>query len=184
MQGGGAERGRGGFAIRPVRDGEEEAVAELWRACGLVRPWNDPLRDIASARTNASSEILVAVAAGGGVAGSVMAGYEGHRGWVYYVAVAPQHRSQGLGAALMSDAEAWLARAGAPKVMLMIREENEAVRRFYEGLGYGVEKRTVMSRWTDAAQPRRQQEDACRSNRFSLSTSCWRPRLRAPGRRC
>lgn len=146
MQGG---EERGGFAIRPVRDGEEKAVAALWRTCGLVRPWNDPLRDIASARANASSEILVAVTAGGGVAGSVMAGYEGHRGWVYYVAVAPQHRSQGLGAKLMRHAEAWLARAGAPKVMLMIREENEAVRRFYEGLGYGVEKRTVMSRWTD-----------------------------------
>ena len=146
----GEERGRGGFEIRPVRDGEEEAVAELWRASGLVRPWNDPLRDIASARANASSEIFVAVpAGGGGVAGSVMAGYEGHRGWVYYVAVAPEYRSQGLGAALMRHAEAWLARAGAPKVMLMIREENEAVRRFYEALGYGVEKRTVMSRWTD-----------------------------------
>ena len=114
-----------------------------------MRPWNDPLRDIASARANASSEIHVAVTAEDDVAGSVMAGYEGHRGWVYYVAVAPQHRSQGLGAALMRHAEAWLTRVGAPKVMLMIREENEAVRRFYEGLGYGVEKRTVMSRWTD-----------------------------------
>ena len=145
---GGEERGRGGFEIRPVRDGEEEAVAELWRTCGLARPWNDPLRDIARARANASSELLVAATAEGGVAGGVMAGYEGHRGRVYYAAVAPQHRSQGLGAALMSHAEAWLARVGAPKVMLMIREENEAVRRFHETLGYGVEKRTVMSRWT------------------------------------
>ena len=145
----GEEGGRGGSAIRPVRDGEEEAVAGLWRTCGLVRPWNDPLRDIASARANASSEIFVAVpAGGGGVAGSVMAGYEGHRGWVYYVAVAPEHRSRGLGERLMRRAEAWLGRVGAPKVMLMIREENEAVRRFYERLGYGVEKRTVMSRWT------------------------------------
>lgn len=90
----------------------------------------------------------MAVPAGGGVAGSVMAGYEGHRGWVYYVAVAPEHRSQGLGERLMRRAEAWLGKVGAPKVMLMIREENEAVRRFYEGLGCGVEKRTVMSRWT------------------------------------
>ena len=148
---GGEERGGDGFAIRPVRDGEEKAVAELWRTCGLVRTWNDPLRDIASARANASSEVLVAATAEGGVAGSVMAGYEGHRGWVYYVAVAPEHRSKGLGERLMRHAEAWLARAGAPKVMLMIREENEAVRRFYEGLGYGVEKRMVMSRWTDGS---------------------------------
>lgn len=147
---GGEEGGRVGFAIRPIRDGDEDGVAELWRTCGLVRPWNDPLRDIGSARANASSDIFVAVSGeGGAIAGSVMAGYEGHRGWVYYVAVAPEHRSQGLGERLMRHAEAWLEEAGAPKVMLMIREENEAVRRFYEGLGYGVEKRTVMSRWTE-----------------------------------
>ncbi len=137
----------GGFAIRPIRDGEAAAVAALWQACGLVRPWNDPMRDIERAQANPSSDIFVAV--GGGVAGSVMAGYEGHRGWVYYVAVAPEHRSQGLGERLMRHAEAWLAEVGAPKVMLMIREDNEAVRRFYEGLGYSVEPRTVMSRWTD-----------------------------------
>ena len=140
-----------GFAIRPIRDGDEAAVANLWHACGLVRPWNDPLRDIGSARANASSDIFVVVSGEGGrqITGSVMAGYEGHRGWVYYVAVAPEHRSQGLGEKLMRHAEAWLAEAGAPKVMLMIREDNEAVRRFYEGLGYEVEERTVMSRWTD-----------------------------------
>ncbi len=144
------EGGRDGFAIRPIRDGDKEAVAKLWRVCGLVRPWNDPLRDIESARANASSDIFVAVSEeGGGIAGSVMAGYEGHRGWVYYVAVAQEHRSQGLGERLMRHAEAWLASAGAPKVMLMIREENEAVRRFYEAIGYEVEERTVMSRWTD-----------------------------------
>lgn len=149
---GGDEGGRDGFAIRPIRDGDKEAVAKLWRVCGLVRPWNDPLRDIESARANASSDIFVAVSEeGGGIAGSVMAGYEGHRGWVYYVAVAQEHRSQGLGERLMRHAEAWLARAGAPKVMLMIREENEAVRRFYEAIGYEVEERTVMSRWTDGS---------------------------------
>ncbi len=149
---GGDEGGRDGFAIRPIRDGDKEAVAKLWRVCGLVRPWNDPLRDIESARANASSDIFVAVSEeGGGIAGSVMAGYEGHRGWVYYVAVAQEHRSQGLGERLMRHAEAWLARAGAPKVMLMIREENEAVRRFYEAIGYEVEERTVMSRWTNSS---------------------------------
>ena len=152
MPGNSASEGSGsraGFAIRPIRDGDETAVAELWRECGLVRPWNDPLRDIGSARANASSDIFVVVSGEGDrqIAGSVMAGYEGHRGWVYYVAVAPEHRSQGLGEKLMRHAEAWLAEAGAPKVMLMIREDNEAVRRFYEGLGYEVEERTVMSRW-------------------------------------
>ena len=141
----------GGFAIRAIRDGDEAAVAALWRVCGLVRPWNDPLRDIESARANASSDIFVAAPRGCDrpILGSVMAGYEGHRGWVYYVAVAPEHRSQGLGERLMRHAEAWLREAGAPKVMLMIREENEPVRCFYEAIGYEVEQRTVMSRWTD-----------------------------------
>lgn len=124
--------GGAGFVIRPIRDGDESEVAELWRASGLVRPWNDPLGDIGSARANASSDIFIAVAgeSGGRIAGSVMAGYEGHRGWVYYVAVAPEHRTQGLGERLMRHAEGWLREIGAPKAMLMIREENEAARRF------------------------------------------------------
>lgn len=140
-----------GFVIRPICDGDEEAVAEIWRACGLVRPWNEPLRDIGSARANASSDIFVAVTADarGRIAGTVMAGYDGHRGWVWYVAVAPQQRSLGLGERLMRHAEAWLRELGAFKVMLVIREENEAAPRFYEALGYEIEKRTVMSRWTD-----------------------------------
>ncbi len=140
--------GRTEFAIRRIRNGEEEAVAELWRVCGLTRPWNDPYDDIGSARTNASSEIFLAITCDGGeIAGSVMVGYDGHRGWVYYVAVAPEYRAQRLGKRLMRHAETWLRKLGARKVMLMIREDNEEVRRFYEGLGYETEKRTVMSFW-------------------------------------
>ena len=146
-----SERGGLGYLIRPILDGDEEAVAELWRVCGLVRPWNDPYRDMGSARANASSDIFVAATATnrGNIVGSVMAGNDGHRGWVYYVAVAPEHRSQGLGEQLMRHAEAWLRDLGVHKVMLMIREDNEPIHRFYEALGYRIEKRTVMSRWTD-----------------------------------
>ena len=140
-----------GLRIRPFRDGDEDAVVALWEACGLVRPWNDPRRDVERARGAGTSEIFVAVAGGGGggerIVGSVMAGFDGHRGWVYYLAAAPDCRSRGLGARLMRHAETWLEGIGAPKAMLMIREENEAVRRFYEGIGYGVERRTIMSRW-------------------------------------
>ncbi|MDE0699036.1 MAG: GNAT family acetyltransferase [Boseongicola sp.] len=146
----GASSGGTEFVIRRICDRDEEAVAELWRVCGLTRPWNDPLDDIESARANVSSEIFVATAGNGGdVAGSVMAGYDGHRGWVYYVAVAPERRTLRLGKRLMQHAETWLRNLGARKVMLMIREDNEEVRRFYEGLGYGIEKRTVMSCWID-----------------------------------
>ena len=138
------------FRIRPFRDGDEDDVVALWKVCDLVRPWNSPRRDIDSARTGRSSEIFVAVAGDGEerIVGSVMAGYDGHRGWVYYVAAQPEYRSRGLGRQLMRHAETWLEGQGAPKVMLMIREENEGVRRFYEGLGYEVERRTVMSRRT------------------------------------
>ena len=131
------------------------------KTCDLVRPWNNPRRDIDSALGAESSEIFVAVTGDGEarIVGSVMAGYDGHRGWVYYVAAHPEHRSRGLGGQLMRHAEAWLEGLGAPKVMLMIREENEGVRRFYEGLGYEVERRTVMSRrtvmgrWTAGSPP-------------------------------
>ena len=134
--------------IRPFRGGDEDAVVALREACGLVRPWNDPRRDVDRARGAGTSEIFVAIAASGGgerIVGSVMAGFDGHRGRVYYLAVAPGCRSRGLGARSMRRAEAWLEGIGAPEAMLMIREENEAVRRFYEGLGYGVERRTIMS---------------------------------------
>lgn len=150
MPGSAASKDRKEFAIRRIRDGEEEAVADLWHVCGLTRSWNDPLDDIAGARTNASSEIFVATTRHGhDIAGSVMAGYDGHRGWVYYVAVAPECRERHLGKRLMHHAESWLRNFGARKVMLMIREDNEDVRRFYEGLGYRIEKRTVMSCWID-----------------------------------
>jgi len=145
------ERGEDGtaFAIRRICDEDEETVAELWHACGLVRSWNDPHGDIGRARANASSEIFVAVAQdSGGIAGSIMAGNDGHRGWVYFVAVTQEHRLQGLGERLIRHAEAWLHRLGARRVNLTIREENAAARRFYEGLGYAIEKRIVMSRWT------------------------------------
>ena len=162
--GGATRRGGGGpaeFRIRSFRDGDEDDVVALWKVCNLVRPWNNPRRDIDSARSGRSSEIFVAVAGDGEerIVGSVMAGYDGHRGWVYYVAAHPEHRSRGLGGQLMRHAEAWLEGLGAPKVMLMVREENEGVRRFYEGLGYEVERRTVMSRrtvmgrWTAGAPP-------------------------------
>lgn len=146
----GSAAGSAEFRIRPFRDGDEDDVVALWKVCDLVRPWNSPRRDIDSARTGRSSEIFVAVTGDGEerIVGSVMAGYDGHRGWVYYVAAQPEYRSRGLGGQLMRHAETWLEELGAPKVMLMIREENEGVRRFYEGLGYEVERRTVMSRRT------------------------------------
>ncbi len=121
--------------IRPFRAGDEEPVVALWRAAGLVVPWNDPHRDIARKLTTQPDLFLVAEH-GGAVVGTVMAGYDGHRGWVNYLAVAPQAKRSGLGRRLMAAAEAKLAALGCTKVNLQVRTGNAAAAAFYEALGY------------------------------------------------
>jgi ribosomal protein S18 acetylase RimI-like enzyme len=121
--------------IHHLRDEDIPAVITLWQAAGLVRPWNDPNTDITTALACMSSTVLAAHA-GNALVGTVMAGFDGHRGWLYYLAVAQDHRGRGLGRALVAAAEAWLAERGAPKVQLMIRSENQAVADFYEKIGY------------------------------------------------
>ena len=123
------------LAIRPIEDGDVAAVIALWNAAGVSRPWNDPVRDIALARRGPHSTILVGIA-DGSLAATAMIGEDGHRGWVYYVAAAPERQGQGIGRAIMEAAEAWLAGRGIWKVQLLIREDNSAVRDFYAHLGY------------------------------------------------
>lgn len=126
--------------------GDAEAVIALWRACALTRPWNDPASDFALAIDGTTSTVLVA-RDGAAIAGSVMAGFDGHRGWVYYLAVAPERRREGLGRALMAAAEAWLRERGAPKIQLMVREDNEAALGFYESLGMERQKVVTLGRF-------------------------------------
>lgn len=128
--------------IRLIKDADVPAVIALWHAAGVTRPWNDPERDIAFARRDAHSTILVADDGADAIVGSVMVGEDGHRGWVYYLAVAPKQQGCGLGRRLMSAAETWLRDRGVWKVQLLIRADNAAVRGFYEQLGYG-DTRTV-----------------------------------------
>ena len=128
--------------IRTLADGDVAAVVALWHAAGVTRPWNDPAHDIAFARRGPHSTVLVAEV-GGEIAASVMVGEDGHRGWVYYLAALPERQGSGLGRAIMAAAEAWLSARGIWKVQLLIREENEAVRGFYEHLGY-VKNPTVV----------------------------------------
>ncbi len=134
--------------IRPIADGEEAAVIGIWSVCGLTRPWNDPAQDLKLARDTATSIVLVA-ADGGRIVGSVMVGFEGHRGWVYYLAVDPQHRGTGLGRRLIAAAENWLTAQGAPKLQLMVRAENTAALAFYERLGLERQEVVVMGRRLD-----------------------------------
>jgi ribosomal protein S18 acetylase RimI-like enzyme len=132
-----------------VTDADVEQVVELWRACGLVRPWNDPHVDIADARAGDTSTILVA-RADGRVTASAMAGHDGHRGWLYYVAVAPELQSTGLGRAAVVAAEAWLVARGARKIQLMVRTTNTDVLGFYGRLGYTDQECTVLGRWVES----------------------------------
>ncbi len=131
--------------FRPVQDTEIASVIALWEKCVLTRPWNNPDKDIAFARSGPASDLLVMVD-NETVIGSVMVGHDGHRGIVYYVATHPEFQRKGLGAAAMRAAETWLTQRGVWKLNLLVRPENEAVRLFYETLGYEVEPRLCMAR--------------------------------------
>jgi ribosomal protein S18 acetylase RimI-like enzyme len=110
------------------------ALVALWEASGLTRPWNDPRADARLALDGPTSAILGSWYEGA-LVGAIMVGFDGHRGWIYYLAVAPGHRRRGLGRALMEAAEGWLWERGAPKIQLMVREGNDAALGFYEALG-------------------------------------------------
>jgi ribosomal protein S18 acetylase RimI-like enzyme len=131
--------------FRDMTDADVEQVVALWQSCGLARPWNDPYKDIAFARDSANSTILVQERDGRIIA-SVMAGHDGHRGMLYYVAVDPALQRQGIGKAAVRAAEDWLGRHGVWKTNLLVRAENAAVKGFYEALGYTVNPVLCMAR--------------------------------------
>ena len=127
--------------IRAFEPQDESAVVALWEACKLTRPWNDPRRDIAR-KLAVQPELFLVGEAEDGIVASVMAGYEGHRGWVNYLAVAPAFRGRGYGRALMQHVEAALERRGRPKISLLVRHSNHDAMEFYRRLGY-VEDESV-----------------------------------------
>jgi ribosomal protein S18 acetylase RimI-like enzyme len=131
--------------IRPLAPSEIPSLTALWAAAGLTRPWNDAEADARIALTSPSSTILAGFA-DGKLAASVMVGFDGHRAVVYYLAVGPDHRRRGYGAAMMKAAEAWARARGAPKLNLVVRAENDQVRSFYEALGYAFEERLNFGR--------------------------------------
>jgi ribosomal protein S18 acetylase RimI-like enzyme len=139
---------RTALAIAPLTDNDVDAVVALWERCGLTRLWNDPRADIALARRGAHSTILTG-RRDGAVIASVMVGHDGHRGWLYYLAVEPQSQRERLGAAMTAAAEDWLRLRGITKVMLMVRADNAATRGFYEAIGYAPQERVVLAKWLD-----------------------------------
>ncbi len=134
--------------IEPLTSEHETAAVAVWEACGLTRPWNDPASDLRFALAGPASTVLGAFD-GETLAGTVMVGHDGHRGWVYYLGVAPSRQGQGTGRALMAAAEEWLRERGVPKVQLMVRHGNEAALGFYARLGYEPAAVTVLARPLD-----------------------------------
>ena len=137
-----------GLAIGEAGAADGEAVIGLWQACGLTRPWNDPLSDFRLALSADGSTVLAA-RIGAVVVGTIMVGFDGHRGWVYYLAVNPESRRAGLGRALMTAAEAWLVARGCPKIQLMVRQDNAQALGFYEAIGLTPQPVVVLGRRLD-----------------------------------
>lgn len=121
--------------IRPFQAQDEAALVELWIACELIRSWNDPRRDIARKLAD-SGELLLVGEQDGRLVATVMAGYDGHRGWINDLGVHPSQRGRGLGRALMDAAEGRLRALGCPKINLQIRDGNTEALAFYEAIGY------------------------------------------------
>ncbi len=146
--------------IRAARHRDTGDIVALWRAAGLTVPHNDPYEDIRFCRESRHGEVLVGML-GADIVASVLVGHDGHRGWIYYVAVHPDHQGGGHGQSIVEAAEAWLTTRGVPKVQLLIRETNTKVRAFYERLGYIDEPRMIMTkRFVDHTGWERRGEDA------------------------
>lgn len=121
--------------IRPYQPADETAVIRLWERAGLTRPWNDPRKDI-ERKLHVQGEWFLVGELEGQIITSVMAGYDGHRGWINYLAVDPEHQREGHGRTIMQYAEQLLLAAGCPKINLQIRTDNLAAIAFYESLGF------------------------------------------------
>ena len=140
------------LTIALIDDADIAAVIALWRRCGLTRPWNDPAADIALARKGPNAAVL-AGHNGSDIVASVLVGHDGHRGWVYYVAVDPDHRHNGYGRIIMDAAENWLRERGIEKMQLMVRPDNTQVKAFYQSLDYFEQERIVYAKWLGGREP-------------------------------
>jgi ribosomal protein S18 acetylase RimI-like enzyme len=125
--------------IRPFEPADEPAVLSLWERCDLTRPWNDPRKDIRR-KLRVNPELFLVGVLGGEVVATAMAGYDGHRGWIYYLGVAPEHRRKGLARQLMEEAERRLRALGCPKINLQVRTSNLAAVEFYRKVGYALDE--------------------------------------------
>ena len=131
--------------IREAVIGDQDQVISIWKLCELVKPQNDPVLDYQLALETKDSAVLV-LETENSLIGSVVVGFDGHRGWYYYLGITPEHQSAGNGRLLVEAVENWLISRGAPKAMLMVRNSNSKVIGFYEKLGYSVEETSVLGK--------------------------------------
>ena len=124
--------------IRPFDIDDQAAVIELWKACQLVVPWNDPAKDIAR-KLKVDADLFLVGEYDGEIIATVMGGYEGHRGWINYLAVSPQHQHKGYARKIVGHVEKLIQARGCPKINLMIRATNTEAEAFYKSIGYVVE---------------------------------------------
>ena len=125
--------------IRKFSESDKQAVIELWKTCELTRPWNDPELDIAR-KLRVQPELFLVGELQGKVVASAMAGYDGHRGSVFYLAVSPLYQGRGYGKRLMARIENLLASMGCPKLNIAVRTSNDKVLAFYNSLGYTTDE--------------------------------------------
>jgi ribosomal protein S18 acetylase RimI-like enzyme len=121
--------------IRSYEPSDEIHVVRLWDECGLVVPWNSPNRDI-HRKLDVQPEMFLVGRLAGKIIATVMAGYDGHRGWINYLCVHPDHRRTGIGRRMMDEAEILLREAGCPKINLQVRSTNTNVIEFYRKIGF------------------------------------------------
>ena len=136
------------MTIAPATAADREGVVHLWQAANLTRPWNDPGSDFDLAFSNPTSVVLLA-RQGARLVGTVLVGFDGHRGWIYYLATDSEHRNRGIGRALMVAAEDWLRPFGCPRVRLMVRGDNLAAKGFYRSIGYEDQDVVTLGRVLD-----------------------------------
>ncbi len=140
--------------IRPFAARDEPEVISLWERCELTRPWNDPRKDI-HRKVSVSPDLFLVGEVDGHVVAAVMAGYEGHRGWLNYLAIDPSLRRRGLGRAIVEEAERRLRLRGCPKVNLQVRTTNREAIEFYRRLGYSVDEAVSMGKRLESDEPTR-----------------------------
>ena len=124
--------------IREFSEADEVAVISLWNECGLVVPWNDPAEDIGR-KLKVDRDLFLVGRDDDELVATVMGGYEGHRGWINYLAVKPSTRRKGYGQEIMHAVEDRIKNRGCPKINLQIRTGNAGVAAFYEAIGYGTD---------------------------------------------